>query len=139
MIEGVIMEKAKLNIDRRKHPRARVTVSVQYKLLNNSSEVEEILSENRNWHPAESENLSGSGVSLVTKINLKKHDVIKLDLEIPEPPRKLKAFAEVVWCKSSETQKGFYQAGINFLAVKQDEEDLLGRFVMNIILRGGEV
>ncbi len=124
------MDNAQLVMEKRKHPRVTVTLPVKFKRLSRGEEARQALAEAREKQVSEATNVSAGGLALVTKAALRKHDLVKLELSLPNLASPVKAFAEVVWCREGG---GDHHCGITFLALKQEDEDILGSFVMNLL------
>ena len=124
------MQNAQLSFEKRRHPRVDVTVPVKFKVINRASERERILAEARGQ--GDTTNVSSGGVALRTTEGLKKNDLIKLEIELPGRGTVIRAFAEAVWIVPDKDGKTV-EAGLQFLAVKNDDEDLLGVFVLNLL------
>lgn len=126
------MQRAQLSIEKRRHPRVTVKVPVKFKLMNGAGEREKILSE-AGLDLGQTSNLSTGGVALLTHTSLKRHDLVKLEMELPSHTM-IRTFAEVLWIKPLEG--GEIEAGLQFLAVRNQDEDLISVFVLNL-LKGG--
>jgi c-di-GMP-binding flagellar brake protein YcgR len=107
-----------------------MTVPVRFKVINRAAERERILAEARSL--GSTTNLSTGGVALRTPEALKLNDLIKLEIELNGRDRVIGTFAEVVWVSPDKDSKGM-EAGLQFLAVKTADEDLLSVFVMNLL------
>jgi c-di-GMP-binding flagellar brake protein YcgR len=124
------MQSAHLSIEKRRHPRVDMKVPVRFKVINRASERERILAEARDQ--GQTTNLSTGGVALRTSESLKTSDLIKLEIELSGRDRVIRTFAEVMWVVPDKDGKGM-EAGLQFLAVKSADEDLLSVFVMNLL------
>ncbi len=119
------MEKGQL-IDKRRHPRRNAALPVLFKILNSTREIAQLAAQESR---ALSKDLSRSGLALASSHPLKKGDMIKLKLEMPGMDRAIRAFAEVVWSAEGVGPAQETLAGIRFLALRQEDEDLLDGFV----------
>jgi c-di-GMP-binding flagellar brake protein YcgR len=124
------MQSAHLSIEKRRHPRVDMKVPVRFKVINRGAERERILAEARDQ--GSTTNLSTGGVALRTTEALKMSDLIKLEIELSGRDRVIRTFAEVMWVVQDKDGKG-REAGLQFLAVKTADEDLLSVFVMNLL------
>lgn len=112
------MSEKKSYLEKRVNPRKSVKVPVQFKLVKDKTELKKL-----KGHTALAKDLSLEGMYIKTEDTVKKGDVYRLEISIPEKPRRqLFAFAEVVWVK----EKG---AGLKLLLMPQEDRDDLKHYL----------
>ncbi len=122
------MEKGALSFDKRKHPRLKVQVPVEFKVVN-QSEVTQLLEQRKLIKSGDSKDLSAAGLFLVSEHALAKGDIVRLDVHLPNEPRPVRAFSEVVWCSDEGLSAGKHGSGIFFMALKDEDRERMGRFI----------
>ncbi len=109
------MTENKTFLEKRVHSRIPVKVPVQYRLVEDPQELE-----NLRGQTALAKDLSLEGMHIKTDKTVKVGDVFRLDISVPEKSKQLFAFAEVVWV--NETGAGLR---LMLMAV-EDQEALKG-------------
>lgn len=85
------MTENKTFVEKRVQPRTQATIPVQYRLVEDPKELEDL--EDRR---VQTQDVSLEGVFIKTADPLKAEDVVRLDISIPEKNATLFAFAQVV-------------------------------------------
>ncbi len=127
------MEKASLSFDKRKHPRIKVTIPVQFKVINETDEALIALEEKKILLSGRSKDVSAEGLFLISDRFLEKGDILKLEVVLPEEPKPVRAFSEVIWLSDHGLQEGKHGAGIYFMALRDEDADSIGRFVASTL------
>lgn len=127
------MEKASLSFDKRKHPRINVTIPVQFKVINETDEAMIALEEKKILLSGRSKDVSAEGLFLISDRFLEKGDILKLEVILPEEPKPVRAFSEVIWVSDHGLPEGKHGAGIYFMALRDEDADSIGRFVANTL------
>ena len=100
-------------LEKRVHSRVPVKIPVQYRLVEDPKELE-----NLKGQTALAKDVSLEGMFIKTSEASKVGDVIRLDISVPEKSKQLFAFAEVVWVN----ERG---AGLRLMLMAlEDKEDL---------------
>ncbi len=111
-------------LEKRIDPRAEIQEKAKYKLLG-----EEQSSMNFEYEEAQTKNISIGGVCMVLPHKISEGNVIRVEIPIESAQQPIKAFCEVQWCKPSEKEK--YEVGLSFIALKEEDAELLSTFVKN--------
>jgi Tfp pilus assembly protein PilZ len=122
------LEKGALSFDKRKHPRLKVQVPVEFKVVN-QSEVTHLLDQKKLIKSGDSKDVSAEGLFLVSEHPLVKGDIVRLDVHLPGEPRAVRAFSEVVWCSDADLPDGRHGSGISFMALKDEDQERMRRFI----------
>jgi c-di-GMP-binding flagellar brake protein YcgR len=112
------MPKAYLLKERRVYPRISVKVPVVYWLLEDLDEIKSILERKEKEKKRSTLNISLGGMCLLADEPLKDGNILSLEIDVPDAPKKMKAIAEVVW--SNETG-----GGIHFLTMNDEDMNAL--------------
>ncbi|MCD4813839.1 PilZ domain-containing protein [bacterium] len=123
------MEKASLSFDKRKHPRIKVTIPIQYKVINETEEAASILEEKKMSLAGDSKNVSAEGLFLVSERLLEKGDILKIEVVLPTAAKPVRAFSEVIWVSDHSVPDGVHGAGIYFMALRDEDADVIGQFI----------
>jgi Tfp pilus assembly protein PilZ len=81
-----------------------------------------------------SNNVGGGGICIPLERNLKKGEVLELEIELPGKDRPIFALGRVAWVKKAKggakkTVKYCpYQGGIEFIAIEQEEREKILKF-----------
>lgn len=127
------MEKASLSFDKRKHPRIKVTIPVQFKVINETDEALVALEEKKILLSGRSKDISAEGLFLISDRFLEKGDILKLEVDLPDEHKPVRAFSEVIWVSDHGLSEGKHGAGIYFMALRDEDADSIGRFVANTL------
>ena len=119
------MPKADLFLDKRAHSRIATKIPVTYRLMDDQAEINNIRELGAKTKSAETMDTSLGGMYIVANQALKAGSLLSLKVSIPDRMNPIAAFAEVAW--SNETG-----AGIHFLAMKEDDVDLLAEHLKKI-------
>jgi hypothetical protein len=114
--------------DKRRSPRALAKVVVRYQMADAIPGVH-----GQAWFNGLSRDFSGSGLALATDGLLKPGQVLKLVFEIPGRDKPIRAFSEVAWSSAQVNEDGTYQSGIHIIAVKDEDQADLTRFVQRLL------
>ncbi len=109
------MSENKSFLEKRSHVRVPVKIPVQFGLVEDPKELEELKSQ-----IGLAKDLSLDGMFIKTDKMVKVGDVFRMDISLPEKSKQLFAFAEVVW--ANETGAGLRL----MLMAMEDKEDLKG-------------
>jgi c-di-GMP-binding flagellar brake protein YcgR len=123
-MEGKMELKNEL-FERRKNKRVEFKNEAKFRIIG------EITTEaiSYEYEKAETKNISVGGVCLILRHKITEGNVIRVEIPIGEKGI-IKAFCEVQWCKESSTN-GHYEAGLNFIALKEDDAEFLNNYVKN--------
>lgn len=81
------------------------------------------------YENAETKNISAGGVCLILSHKIVEGNVVRVEIPIGDKGL-IKAFCEVQWCKESNIN-GHYEAGLSFIALKEDDAELLNNYIKN--------
>jgi Tfp pilus assembly protein PilZ len=129
------MQRAHLSIEKRRNPRVMVTVPVRFKVINRPDERDKILAE-LGKAMSQTTNVSSGGIALNTHAKLQRGDLLKLDMELPNQHTQIRTFAEVMWIRPNEDIRELAEVGLQFLAVRNEDEDLISNFVLKMLRDG---
>ena len=118
------MAEGELYIEKRKYIRAFLQYSVKYKLMPKENTGESIKKEGL------SRDLSIGGARIEGAHVGDVGDVLKLEFKTEYKPEPITAFAEVKWKKVMD---GTPQFGLEFLALKEDDKDIIEKITKQII------
>lgn len=119
------MPEDEIYIERRKHKRFKKQLRASYRLIARD-ELESDIEPKK--IKGESVDISTSGIQLICDENIRKDNIIKIDIEIPMEKTLIETFAEVRWCRFDDEMKK-YKIGLYFLVVKEDHINLINRLV----------
>lgn len=113
------------DLERRRYPRVELIKEGKYRLITEDG------APNLSYSSTKSINISIGGLCLELPSEIKNGKVIRLEvpIETSELKHNIKAFCEVQWCKKNNTSKESYSAGISFIAVKDDDLQLINDYV----------
>lgn len=131
------MEEASLSFDKRKHPRIKVTIPVQYKVINETDEAVLALEERKSLLKGDSKDVSAEGLFLVSDRILEKGDILKIEVVLPDEHKPVRAFSEVIWVSDHGLTEGKHGAGIYFMALRDEDADAIGRFIAQTLKNPG--
>ncbi len=116
------MREAYLIKERRVEPRICVKIPITFKVINDTKEIEKLitLKKGKKLHPAL--NISLGGMCLLTNQRLKDGSVLELEITIPGLAKDIKAAAEVVW--SNETG-----GGIRFMTMEEEDVSFMKTYL----------
>lgn len=127
------MEEASLSFDKRKHPRIKVIIPVEFKVINETDEAMIALEEKKVLLSGRSKDVSAEGLFLISDRFLEKGDILKLEVNLPDEPKPVRAFSEVIWVSDHGLPEGRHGAGIYFMALRDEDADAIGRFVASTL------
>lgn len=130
------MATGSLFVEKRKHPRIKLSLSVHYKVVNEIDESYKMLEQKRSAKRGNSENISSEGLCLVCDKQLDRGDILKIEMKLPGNETNIKAFAEVVWVSDEGVPEGSHGAGLFFMALRDEDADSIGRLIANMIKMG---
>jgi len=133
------MEEASLSFDKRKHPRIKVTIPVQYKVINETEEAMAALEEKKTMVAGNSKDVSAEGLFLVSDRLLEKGDILKIEVVLPDEAKPVRAFSEVMWVSDHGLPEKKHGAGIYFMALRDEDADRIGRFIAKVLKHSGEL
>lgn len=111
--------------EKRIDPRAEINKEAKYKILSESDG--EI---NFGYEQAKAKNISKGGLCLEVGRKLTEGNVIRIELPSLGDEKNIKAFCEVQWCRK-ENSSDQYEAGLSFIALREDDVDYLVNFIDN--------
>lgn len=123
------MKKGSLAFDKRKHPRVQLEIPVKYKLVNRSEQVIYLLEHKKDELTGASRDLSAQGLFLISDQRLSQGDILKLEVALPDGEAPVKAFSEVVWSSDSGLASGEHGSGLNFMALRDEDQLRMTRFI----------
>ena len=104
--------------DKRKANRVILSVAVQYKVFQLDQLEKDVRDETLGLNAA-LQNVSMSGLQVVSTAPFRKGDILEIQLEIPKGGR-VKSVAKVVWCEKDGSGQDF-RSGIQFIPVYEDD------------------
>lgn len=112
------------NSERRKFPRIVREIIVRYKIL---STPEKQLD-------AETKNISGGGVCLVTREKMELETVVAMEIKFPHMNRAILTTAQVIWCSESKlgpSPAGHtkFDNGIEFMQISETDRQQIIKYV----------
>lgn len=115
---------ADLNQERRKFPRIEMEIIVRYKIL--STPEKEL--------DAETKNISGGGVCLVTRERLELETVVAMEIKFPQVNKPILTTSRVVWCSESKlgpSPAGHmrFDNGIEFTQISEADRQQIIKYV----------
>ena len=105
-------------LEKRKENRVLLSLPVQFKVFN----LEHLSEEVRDGHldqKAQIQDLSVSGLQVLSAVQLKEGDVMELEMEIPDKGT-TRSVAKVVWCREVPPG-GAWHCGIHFIPLYEDD------------------
>lgn len=127
------MEEASLSFDKRKHSRIKVTIPIQYTVINDTEEALIALDEKKSKLAGNSEDVSAEGMFLVSDRLLEKGDILKIEIALPNEAKPIRAFSEVVRVSKEGLSDNKQGVGIYFMALRDEDADKIGHFVSNAL------
>jgi len=118
------MTEGELYIEKRKYIRAFLQYNVKYKLMPKENTSESIKKDGL------SRDISIGGARIEGEHVGDIGDVLKLEFKTEYKPEPITAFAEVKWKKVMD---GTPQFGLEFLALKEDDKDIIEKITKQII------
>ncbi len=112
--------------EKRKHPRVRQNLEIIYRRWENIGDNE---SECRVSKCVETVDISISGIQILTNEKLKKGELLKLEINLPNEEVPLTTFGVVEWVKENEFKKGYFNTGINFVLIDLDHIYLIQKII----------
>ena len=116
------MPDANMFMEKRIHPRVSVKIPVKYRVIEDQKEIETVFERKKREQTSQTMDVSLGGLYLVSEQLMNVGSILRLDISIPNCPRMVSAFAEVVW--SNETG-----GGLHFLAMKEEDVDSLKNYL----------
>ncbi len=110
--------KLKLSKEKRLLPRFALEIPVKFRVMNEQKVIESFSERQEKEKSGKTKDVSLGGLYLVTDHEMKKGNIIQLDLMIPCRMGTLKTFANVAW----NNELG---AGLKLLAMPHDEKECL--------------
>ena len=114
--------------DRRKFVRLSIGVEVSYSLLDGKDTKQS----------ATTKDIAAGGICLLVDTQLKKGDVVKLEIVLPEFPPRIYATGRIVWVKPFSMEgekKPRFDVGIEFLAIDPKDRELINKYVFSLKIR----
>ena len=127
------MDSGSLSFEKRKYPRIKVTLPVEYKVVNESDDSYVAIEKRKAAHSGDSKNVSAEGLFLVCDKLLEKGDIVKLEMSLPDEEKPIRAFAEIIWVSDKGVPQGKYGAGLYFMALRDEDADRIGRLIASMI------
>ncbi len=127
------MESGSLSFEKRKHPRIRITLPVEFKVINENDAAYQTLEIEFHQQEGNSKNISSEGLFLVSDRYLEKGDILKIEMTLPDDEKQVRAFAEIVWVSDHGLAEGKHGAGLFFMALRDEDADRIGRLVANML------
>ena len=125
------MEKGALAVEKRRHPRVDLEVTVRFRRLA-QDEKEEAVTQ---FQQAQTKDVSQSGIALVQTQHLDSGDLIKLEIDLPGRDKPVKAYSEVMWIRPPGAEEKVEIAGIQFMGLKPEDEAYLAGLVEQALQR----
>lgn len=114
-------------MERRKDPRAEHEEETKIKLLGDEKSV------GFGYEVVQTRNVSKSGACVMLPYMVKEGNVVRVEIPVENGTtfRHIKAFCEVQWCRQSKESPGNFEAGLSFIAVKDEDAEYLNHYVSN--------
>ena len=112
--------------ERRKFIRLNINVQINYAVIVDSTK-----------YATTTQNISAGGICLMTDNPLKRGDILKLDIILPEDPPTISAIGKVVWVKSFNIvteEKTRYDVGVEFTELSEAERKRIQKYVFSVKL-----
>lgn len=106
--------------EKRLDARAEINEDARYKIIG-----EQQAAVGYTYETAKTKNISRGGLCMQMPHRIEEGNVIRV--EIPLRERSIKAFCEVQWCR--EEEKHSYDVGLSFIALKEDDLEVLGKYI----------
>ncbi len=116
------MPEAKLFMEKRMHPRVSVKLPINYRLMKDEGELQNIEEWRKTSKNAESVDLSLGGMFIAVDRALPMGSLLRFDVAIPQQTTPLAIFAEVVWTNVTG-------AGLRFLMIKPEDLEILKKYL----------
>ena len=108
--------------EKRQHPRHRLKLEVDFRVLKDRKEVEKFLQNLEHEKSGVTEDVSLGGLYLSCGHSLTEGDIVQMDVKAPGHHDSLKAYAEVVW---SDPRGG----GFKFLSMSDNDRKFLDDYL----------
>ena len=115
------MPEAKLFKERRVAPRIKVDIPIQYQRVENKEEIQSVREEQKKSRGDRAIDLSLGGLQIESDQALHTGDVLNIEINLPNLPVSLPAFAEVVWASDNT-------GGLHFLKMSDEDVQVLKAF-----------
>ncbi len=116
------MPEAKLFMEKRMHPRVSVKLPINYRLMDDKGELQNIEEWRKTAKNAESVDLSLGGMFIAVDRALPMGSLLRFDVTISPQTAPLAIFAEVVWTNVTG-------AGLRFLMIKPEDLEALKKYL----------
>lgn len=116
------MHSANLFMEKRVHPRVSVRIPVQYRLIEEQSEIDNIKSWRQTQQRGQTIDVSLGGMAIAVDKPIGVGSLLRGDIILKGLPNPLNVYAEVVW--ANETG-----AGLSFIMVKEKDIEILKDFL----------
>lgn len=130
------METGDIFIEKRKHPRIKLKLPIEYKVVNETDESYRTFQQQRAMHNGSSKDISSEGLFMITDKQVEKGDILKVEMKLPEEDKAVRAFAEIIWLADENVPVGKHGAGIYFMALRDEDADRIGRLVATMLKTG---
>ncbi|MCE5300197.1 MAG: PilZ domain-containing protein [Spirochaetia bacterium] len=111
--------------DKRADTRVEFNGEIKYKVLSDSE-----TATGSNYETALSKNISKGGLCILAGQKFSEGTVVRVEIPgIENKEHPIKAFCEVLWCSSDNGKKDQFEAGLSFIALKEDDMDVLQKYV----------
>ena len=111
-------------LEKRMETRTDIEGILKYKVLGDG---EDTLTSFK-YEKASTRNISKGGVCVILPHKIGEGNVIRVELPIENESLLIKAFCEVQWCRLAN-KDGIYEAGLSFIALKDDDAKALENFI----------
>ncbi|PKL91483.1 MAG: hypothetical protein CVV21_07820 [Candidatus Goldiibacteriota bacterium HGW-Goldbacteria-1] len=111
-------------LEKRMETRTDIEGILRYKVLGDG---EDTLTSFK-YEKASTRNISKGGVCVILPHKIGEGNVIRVELPIENESLLIKAFCEVQWCRLAN-KDGIYEAGLSFIALKDDDAKALENFI----------
>lgn len=110
------------NQEKRLHPRHRLKLDVDFRVLKDRKEIESFLKQLGNDKSGATKDVSLGGLYLNCGHALREGDIVQMDINIPGRKEALKTYAEVVWVDENG-------GGFKFLSMSDNDKKCLDDFL----------
>jgi c-di-GMP-binding flagellar brake protein YcgR len=119
------MPEGEIFSEKRTYKRMSKNFAITYQILSSASGITEYSEESK---IADCLNLSAGGIGLIANENLSAGQIIEIKFMLEEKDQSITTCAEVRWSKRDDkTNK--CRAGIEFLSIKEEDKNLIKKFI----------
>jgi len=121
------MPEGEIFSDKRAYKRVSKKFVISYEIMCSTSGIKKTASQ-KEKRIADCLNLSVGGIGLITDENLSPEQIIEIEFVLEGKERPITTCAEVKWSKRDD-KINKYRAGIEFLAIKEEDKNLIKKII----------